>query len=169
MSRETENALLLLVGVSTLIISVTGTFTRYVKPSLLPWLMASAVLLIVLALVSIARDIRSGPGEDGHAAVGARIDISAWAENDRVMIRIADNGPGIGADLRGKVFEPFFTTKPVGQGTGLGLNISKVIMEQQSGGIGMVSQEGVGSTFFVEFPVAEVNDSLQDQPAEIAS
>ena len=43
MSRETENALLLLVGVSTLIISVTGTFTRYVKPSLLPWLMASAV------------------------------------------------------------------------------------------------------------------------------
>ena len=68
MSRETQNALLLLVGVSTLIISVTGTFTRYVKPSLLPWLMASAVLLIVLALVSIARDIRSGPGEDGHAA-----------------------------------------------------------------------------------------------------
>lgn len=66
MSRETENALLLLVGVSTLIISATGTFTRYVKPSLLPWLMASAVLLIVLALVSIVRDIRSGPQETEH-------------------------------------------------------------------------------------------------------
>lgn len=66
MSRETENALLLLVGVSTLIIAVTGTFTRYVKPSLLPWLLASAVLLIGLALVSIVRDIRSGPREDDH-------------------------------------------------------------------------------------------------------
>ena len=66
MSRETENAMLLLVGVSTLIISVSGTFTRYVKPSLLPWLMGSAVLLIVLALVSIARDIRSGPQEAEH-------------------------------------------------------------------------------------------------------
>ncbi|MDY6995221.1 MAG: TIGR03943 family protein [Actinomycetota bacterium] len=63
MTRETENAILLLVGVSTLIIAVTGTFTRYVKPSLLPWLLASAVLLIGLALVSIVRDIRSGPSD----------------------------------------------------------------------------------------------------------
>lgn len=64
MSRETENAILLLVGVSTLIIAVTGTFTRYVKPSLLPWLLASAVLLVVLALVSIGRDIRNGPRDE---------------------------------------------------------------------------------------------------------
>lgn len=69
MSREAENALLLLVGVSTLIIAVTGSYTRYVKPSLLPWLLASAALLVVLALVSIARDVRRGPSpdDDGHA------------------------------------------------------------------------------------------------------
>lgn len=60
MSRETENALLLLVGVSAGLITLSGAYTRYVKPSLLPWLAASAVLLIALALVSIARDIRSG-------------------------------------------------------------------------------------------------------------
>lgn len=68
MSRETENALLLLVGVSAGLITVSGAFTRYVKPALLPWLAASAVLLIALALVSIVRDIRRGARSvhDGH-------------------------------------------------------------------------------------------------------
>ncbi|MBU8832777.1 TIGR03943 family putative permease subunit [Mycolicibacterium goodii] len=65
MSRETENALLLLIGVSTAIITVTGSYTRYVKPSLLPFLAATAGLLIALALVAIVRDIRrGGHGDD---------------------------------------------------------------------------------------------------------
>ncbi|WP_099021123.1 TIGR03943 family putative permease subunit [Mycolicibacterium palauense] len=68
MSRETETAMMLLVGVCTLVIAITGSFARYVKPSLLPWLVASAVLLIVLALVSIGRDVHRGHvTEDGHA------------------------------------------------------------------------------------------------------
>ncbi|MEX3656264.1 TIGR03943 family putative permease subunit [Mycolicibacterium fortuitum] len=66
MSRETENALLLLVGVSTGIITLTGAFTRYVKPSLLPYLAATSLLLILLALASIVADIRHGGGEQ-HA------------------------------------------------------------------------------------------------------
>ncbi|MGV9800098.1 TIGR03943 family putative permease subunit [Mycobacterium sp. NPDC003449] len=68
MSRETENALLLLIGVSAGLIAVTGSFTRYVKPSLLPYLIATAVLLTVLALAAIVRDIRRGPpdGPDAH-------------------------------------------------------------------------------------------------------
>jgi uncharacterized repeat protein (TIGR03943 family) len=71
MTRETENAVLLLVGITTGIITITGAYTRYVKPSLLPWLAGSAILLIALALVSIIRDIRQGsahaPHDDGHA------------------------------------------------------------------------------------------------------
>ncbi|MGW0159810.1 TIGR03943 family putative permease subunit [Mycobacterium sp. NPDC003323] len=67
MNRETENALLLLVGLSTAIIAATGAFTRYVKPSLLPWLWASAAVLIALALMAIINDIRHGPADhDGH-------------------------------------------------------------------------------------------------------
>lgn len=67
MSRETENALLLVLGVSTAIVTVTGTFTRYVKPSLLPWLAAVAVLLIGLAVNAIIGDRRRAhPPEDGH-------------------------------------------------------------------------------------------------------
>ncbi|MEV0672829.1 TIGR03943 family protein [Mycobacterium sp. NPDC050441] len=64
MSRETENALLLLIGVSTAIIAITGTFTRYVKPGLLPYLAATAVLLIALALAAIVRDVRHGGRDD---------------------------------------------------------------------------------------------------------
>jgi len=59
-SRETENTVLLLVGISIAMITVTGAFTRYVKPGLLPWLAASAVLLIVLALAAIIGDVRRG-------------------------------------------------------------------------------------------------------------
>jgi putative membrane protein len=69
-SRETENTVLLLVGISIAMIAVTGAFTRYVKPGLLPWLAASAVLLIVLALAAIIGDVRrGGPRDhgDGHS------------------------------------------------------------------------------------------------------
>jgi uncharacterized repeat protein (TIGR03943 family) len=59
-SRETENTVLLLIGVSIAMITISGAFTRYVKPGLLPWLVASAVLLIALTLVVIIADIRRG-------------------------------------------------------------------------------------------------------------
>ncbi|WP_374023289.1 TIGR03943 family protein [Mycobacterium sp. HNNTM2301] len=68
MSRETENTVLLLVGISLVLIVVSGAFTRYVKPGLLPWLVASAVLLIALALVAIIGDIRRGGARRGDAA-----------------------------------------------------------------------------------------------------
>jgi len=67
MSRETENALLLLVGLSTAIVAFSGAYTRYVKPALLPWLWASATVLVTLALIAIVNDIRHGPRNDGHS------------------------------------------------------------------------------------------------------
>jgi uncharacterized repeat protein (TIGR03943 family) len=67
MSRETENAVLLLVGIAAAMIAVTGAYTRYVKPSLLPWLAATAVLLIALAGTAIVRDIRNHPNRPGVA------------------------------------------------------------------------------------------------------
>lgn len=68
MSRETENTVLLLMGISIVLIVASGAFTRYVKPGLLPWLVASAVLLIALALVAIVGDIRRGGARRGDAA-----------------------------------------------------------------------------------------------------
>ena len=73
MSREAENIVLMLVGISIAMIAISGAFTRYVKPGLLVWLAASAVLLIALALSAMVGDIRRGgsrisdPGNDhGH-------------------------------------------------------------------------------------------------------
>lgn len=77
MSRETENALLLLIGLSTAIIAFTGAYTRYVRPALLPWLWASAVVLVVLALIAIIGDIRHGPGHQDHAGHRHRSGV-AW-------------------------------------------------------------------------------------------
>ncbi|HWF30916.1 MAG TPA: TIGR03943 family protein [Mycobacterium sp.] len=66
MRRETENTILLLVGLSIGLITLTGAFTRYVKPTLLPWLAITAVLTVGVALVAIAGDIRrGGTGHDG--------------------------------------------------------------------------------------------------------
>jgi uncharacterized repeat protein (TIGR03943 family) len=75
MSREAENALLLLVGIATAMITIGGAYTRYVKASLLPWLTVTAVILIALALVSMAADIRRGSAPDddhgGHSHRGS--------------------------------------------------------------------------------------------------
>lgn len=70
MSRETENTLLLLIGVATAMITLSGAFTRYVKSSLMPWLIVTAIVLIGLAIAAIANDIRHGAdtatGHSGH-------------------------------------------------------------------------------------------------------
>lgn len=58
MRRETQNLVLLLIGVSLVMAIVTGSYTRYVKPGMLPWLIGSAATLIGLALVAMASDIR---------------------------------------------------------------------------------------------------------------
>jgi len=66
-SRGTQNTLLLLVGLSTVLMVIKGTYLHFVKPALLPWLIAAAVVLIALAVASIVRDLRHEPAEeDGH-------------------------------------------------------------------------------------------------------
>lgn len=75
------------------------------------------------------------------------------ASSSRVVLRVADTGPGIPAKIRGKIFEPFFTTKPVGQGTGLGLSLCAGIVESHGGSIRVESEEGQGTVFTVALPV----------------
>lgn len=73
MSRNTQNVVLFLLGMCTAAIVVTGTFTRYVKPTLMPWLAMTAVLLVVLALSATIRDVRARgrPGDDAEHPEGA--------------------------------------------------------------------------------------------------
>jgi len=66
MSRATQNALLLLVGLSVVVMVVKGSYLHYVKPSLLPWLIVAAVVLVALAMGAIVRDLRHPPCGDDH-------------------------------------------------------------------------------------------------------
>ncbi len=71
-----------------------------------------------------------------------------------VVIDVTDNGPGIAASLQKRLFEPFFTTKPTGEGTGLGLFISRSILEAHGGSISVSSEPGRGTTFTIVLPPA---------------
>jgi len=76
------------------------------------------------------------------------------ANNNRVIVRIADNGPGITKDVQRKLFDPFFTTKPVGKGTGLGLSISyQIVVDKHSGVLRCESELGKGTEFWIEIPL----------------
>jgi len=68
-------------------------------------------------------------------AESGRIDISARHELDRIVVRIVDNGPGIPPDVLPHIFDPFFTTKPPGQGTGLGLDITRRLVRRYRGDV----------------------------------
>ncbi|NET64201.1 MAG: HAMP domain-containing protein [Moorea sp. SIO1G6] len=69
-----------------------------------------------------------------------------------VVIRIADNGPGIAAAIKDRIFDPFFTTKDPGQGTGLGLAITYQIITQHRGKIEVASEPGQGAEFVISLP-----------------
>lgn len=73
-------------------------------------------------------------------------------EGQKLLLKIKDTGPGIPKEIRSRVFEPFFTTKREGLGTGLGLSLSREIIERHHGRIDFVSDEGIGTEFFVQFP-----------------
>ena len=97
-------------------------------------------------------------------ATGGHIWITARRWLDGCSVSIADDGPGIAAELAQRVFEPFFTTKPEGQGTGLGLSISQGIVKEHGGRITLDSALNQGATFTVELPGAGAPRSSGGHP-----
>jgi signal transduction histidine kinase len=79
-----------------------------------------------------------------------------------LVVDVCDDGPGIRPEQRERVFEPFFTTKPAGKGTGLGLPISRRIVEAHGGTLTLVSGEPGATTFRVRLPRASM---VRPQPA----
>ncbi len=76
-------------------------------------------------------------------------------DGDRVFVDVCDTGPGVPEELRQKVFEPFFTTKPVGEGTGLGLDISyRIVVNRHGGDLSLESKPG-DTRFRVRLPISE--------------
>lgn len=82
------------------------------------------------------------------------ISISASIEDDHLVISVADNGEGMTDEVKQRLFENFFTTKPIGQGTGLGMSITRDIIEKKHGGkVTFTSTQGEGTTFTFTIPV----------------
>ena len=98
-------------------------------------------------LVENAIDAVSG------AEGAGRIRLRTSCERDLVLVEVSDDGPGIPQENRERIFEPFFTTKGVGEGTGLGLDVSyRIVVGRHGGDIHVVSMPGE-TRFEVRLPV----------------
>jgi signal transduction histidine kinase len=95
-------------------------------------------------IIDNAIDAMNGKGE---------ISLRTYAKDNRVIVEIADNGPGIPEEICSRIFEPFFTTKPPGKGTGLGLHISHDIVANRHHGQLLVESLPNGTKFRVILPV----------------
>ena len=71
-----------------------------------------------------------------------RLDLIARRELDRVIVRVTDDGPGIPSDILERIFDPFFTSKPPGEGTGLGLDMTRRLVRRYHGDISVESRPG---------------------------
>ena len=86
---------------------------------------------------------------------GGTLTVRTGRDDDHVVVEIGDTGIGIPENLQSKIFEPFFTTKPVGQGTGLGLDICyRVVTQRHGGDLRVISHPG-DTRFVVRLPVNE--------------
>lgn len=82
------------------------------------------------------------------------LDIAILTQVDQLVVAITDSGSGMPPDVQARIFEPFFTTKPRGEGSGLGLDIVKQIVQRHGGMIQVSSQPG-RTTFTVQFPLPQ--------------
>lgn len=87
--------------------------------------------------------------------------LEAGSTDERAIISIKDNGPGIPPAYKEKIFEPFFTTKPPGQGTGLGLHSVRSLIHLHGGQIFLESSVGEGTVFHLEFPLMSEPECLR--------
>ncbi len=81
------------------------------------------------------------------------VSVSTKKENDKIEIKVKDNGLGIPQKVFDKIFQPFFTTKPTGQGTGLGLSLSYDIVKAHNGALKVETKSGEFAEFIIQLPV----------------
>ena len=104
---------------------------------------------VVANLLTNARQALEGRPAPRHVRIVARLD-GEWA-----LLEIADNGPGIPEAIRSRVFDPFFTTKPMGAGTGIGLGLSRGILEAHGGSLTLARADGSGARFLLRLPLGQ--------------
>lgn len=109
--------------------------------------------LVLNLVINAAHAIRSANRD------GGKIVVRSFANGERAVIEVSDNGVGIPPEIRARIFEQFFTTKKNGEGSGLGLSIVKRVVEGHGGSIEVDSTVGKGTTFRIRLPF--------EKPAEV--
>jgi C4-dicarboxylate-specific signal transduction histidine kinase len=109
------------------------------------WVKIGSIQQVILNLVANALDAV----EENQKK---EISLEVHHDGNSVYLTIADSGRGIATEIINKIYDPFFTTKPVGKGTGLGLTISRNIIESHGGDITCESQPGAGTIFRITLP-----------------
>ncbi len=96
-----------------------------------------------------------------------RIIIRTWHNNEtqRVMLSVADSGPGVPPDIRSRIFEPFFTTKSGTGGTGVGLSLCLNMVSSYKGQMLLEDTPGGGATFVVDLPMTDTSLKSKDPQA----
>jgi len=108
------------------------------------------VILNLINNAFYAVDEKKKQNGDGYEPT---VTISTKRNNDKIEIKVKDNGSGIPQKVLDKIFQPFFTTKPTGQGTGLGLSLAYDIITKGHGGeLKVGTKEGEGSEFIILLP-----------------
>ena len=92
---------------------------------------------------------------------GDKITIETELKNSKVLLKVADNGPGIPEKDLPRIFEPFYTTKEDTKSAGLGLAIVKRIVEDHDGEIRVESKLGEGTIFYIELPVKKIKEEKE--------
>ena len=138
------------------------TVARFAERPLLAMINRDEIQQIVLNLLLNAEHAIAS-----WAPTGA-ITVTTGTEHQRHFVEVADNGPGISAELRGRVFEPFFTTKEVGEGTGLGLSISHGIAHAHGGTLELLESKR-GARFRLTLPAFEQDQRAAHPGLQLAS
>jgi signal transduction histidine kinase len=88
-----------------------------------------------------------------------KLKISTLVKSGTIVLSVEDSGPGIPSEIQHRIFEPFFTTKKEGHGTGLGLSMSKSVIEKYGGQISVRNVEPHGSCFTIVLPQKSPGDT----------
>jgi two-component system NtrC family sensor kinase len=91
--------------------------------------------------------------EAANSQTPKRLSISVGMQENQMIIRVADNGPGIPAEIRDRIFEPFFTTKPPEKGTGVGLALCRALAQSHDGSLELEETPGGGASFMLRLPL----------------
>ena len=135
-----------------------GIDARYAPEPLMAMVNRDEIQQLFLNLLLNAEHAIAGSGVPGT------IRVTTGSARGRHFVEVADTGPGISPDLRGRIFEPFFTTKQVGEGTGLGLSISHGIAHAHGGSLELLDSER-GARFTLTLPPVSEGDETAHSAA----